>query len=161
MKDILEQLEKRRETARLGGGERRIASQHAKGKLTARERIDLLLDEGSFEETDDGGAFDPGGLLSQAIDVSSLFIRDGVIVRVDERNKPEIEHSAGTGSQRPSTFWASPTSGRCPSEGPGWSSQRTAASRLAGAVRSIAQWCRVHRHAAGAGNARRGLSSGP
>eukprot|EP01035_Chromulina_nebulosa_P042957 gene42958-58170_t len=36
----------------MGGGEKRIASQHAKGKLTARERIDLLLDEGSFEEFD-------------------------------------------------------------------------------------------------------------
>lgn len=38
--------------AKLGGGEKRIASQHAKGKLTARERIDMLLDEGSFEELD-------------------------------------------------------------------------------------------------------------
>ena len=38
--------------AKLGGGEKRIASQHAKGKLTARERIDMLLDEGSFEEMD-------------------------------------------------------------------------------------------------------------
>ncbi|WP_296596369.1 carboxyl transferase domain-containing protein, partial [Phenylobacterium sp.] len=52
MKQILEELEKRRGEARLGGGEKRIASQHAKGKLTARERIDLLLDEGSFEEFD-------------------------------------------------------------------------------------------------------------
>ncbi|PID36714.1 MAG: methylmalonyl-CoA carboxyltransferase [Rhodobacterales bacterium] len=52
MKDIHEQLEERRETARLGGGQRRIDSQHAKGKLTARERIELLLDEGSFEEFD-------------------------------------------------------------------------------------------------------------
>ncbi|MFT4955551.1 MAG: propionyl-CoA carboxylase beta chain [Brevundimonas sp.] len=52
MQDILEQLEKRREAAKLGGGEKRIAAQHAKGKLTARERIDVLLDEGSFEETD-------------------------------------------------------------------------------------------------------------
>jgi len=52
MKTILEQLEQRRAGARLGGGEKRIASQHAKGKLTARERIDVLLDEGSFEETD-------------------------------------------------------------------------------------------------------------
>jgi len=52
VKHILEELEKRREEARLGGGEKRIASQHAKGKLTARERIDLLLDEGSFEEFD-------------------------------------------------------------------------------------------------------------
>src|SRR5690554_7741054 len=41
-----------RAEARLGGGEKRIAAQHAKGKLTARERIELLLDEGSFEEFD-------------------------------------------------------------------------------------------------------------
>ncbi len=52
MKDILGELEARRETARQGGGEARIAAQHAKGKLTARERIELLLDEGSFEEFD-------------------------------------------------------------------------------------------------------------
>ncbi|WP_395004248.1 carboxyl transferase domain-containing protein, partial [Cypionkella sp.] len=52
MTDILQQLEARRETARMGGGQRRIDAQHAKGKLTARERIDLLLDEGSFEEFD-------------------------------------------------------------------------------------------------------------
>lgn len=41
-----------RAKAKLGGGEKRIASQHAKGKFTARERIDMLLDEGSFEELD-------------------------------------------------------------------------------------------------------------
>ncbi len=52
MKDILQQLDDRRKTARAGGGERRVAAQHAKGKLTARERIELLLDEGSFEEFD-------------------------------------------------------------------------------------------------------------
>ncbi len=52
MKDILEQLEKRRADARLGGGQRRIDAQHGRGKLTARERIELLLDEGSFEEFD-------------------------------------------------------------------------------------------------------------
>jgi propionyl-CoA carboxylase beta chain len=52
MKTILDQLEARRAAARLGGGEARIAAQHSKGKLTARERIDVLLDEGSFEETD-------------------------------------------------------------------------------------------------------------
>jgi len=52
MKDILQELESRRDEARAGGGEKRIASQHSKGKLTARERIDLLLDEGSFEEFD-------------------------------------------------------------------------------------------------------------
>jgi propionyl-CoA carboxylase beta chain len=52
MKDILSELEARRAQARTGGGERRIAAQHAKGKLTARERVELLLDEGSFEEFD-------------------------------------------------------------------------------------------------------------
>jgi propionyl-CoA carboxylase beta chain len=52
MKDILAELESRRAVARQGGGARRIEAQHAKGKLTARERIDLLLDEGSFEEFD-------------------------------------------------------------------------------------------------------------
>ncbi len=52
MKDILQELDARRAAARLGGGQKRIDAQHAKGKLTARERIDLLLDEGSFEEFD-------------------------------------------------------------------------------------------------------------
>ena len=52
MKDIVEALEKKRAEARLGGGSRRIEAQHAKGKLTARERIQVLLDEGSFEEWD-------------------------------------------------------------------------------------------------------------
>ena len=52
MKDILQELEARRTTARLGGGQKRIDAQHSKGKLTARERIELLLDEGSFEEFD-------------------------------------------------------------------------------------------------------------
>ena len=46
------QLARIRAQAMLGGGEKRIAAQHAKGKLTARERLDLLLDEGSFEELD-------------------------------------------------------------------------------------------------------------
>ena len=50
--DIIEQLEQRREEAQLGGGQKRIDAQHAKGKLTARERLDVLLDEGSFEEYD-------------------------------------------------------------------------------------------------------------
>ncbi len=52
MKDILGELESRRRDARLGGGQRRIDAQHARGKLTARERLELLLDEGSFEEFD-------------------------------------------------------------------------------------------------------------
>ncbi|MGB0661922.1 MAG: acyl-CoA carboxylase subunit beta [Mangrovicoccus sp.] len=49
---IIDKLQERRDEAHLGGGQRRIDAQHAKGKLTARERIDLLLDEGSFEEYD-------------------------------------------------------------------------------------------------------------
>ncbi|WP_430385503.1 acyl-CoA carboxylase subunit beta [Blastomonas fulva] len=52
MQAILEELAERREKAHLGGGEKRIAAQHSKGKLTARERIDVLLDPGSFEELD-------------------------------------------------------------------------------------------------------------
>jgi len=52
MKDIIAKLEEKRAAARAGGGEKRHAAQHAKGKLTARERIELLLDEGSFEEFD-------------------------------------------------------------------------------------------------------------
>ncbi len=52
MRAVLEQLEARRAEARAGGGERRVEAQHAKGKLTARERLEVLLDEGSFEEYD-------------------------------------------------------------------------------------------------------------
>ena len=52
MQDIIRELEQKREAARRGGGQRRIDTQHAKGKLTARERIELLLDDGSFEEWD-------------------------------------------------------------------------------------------------------------
>jgi propionyl-CoA carboxylase beta chain len=52
MQAILEELAARREKAHLGGGTKRIEAQHAKGKLTARERIDVLLDPGSFEEYD-------------------------------------------------------------------------------------------------------------
>ena len=48
----IRELVEKRDVAYLGGGEKRIASQHNKNKLTARERIDLLLDEGSFEEFD-------------------------------------------------------------------------------------------------------------
>ena len=52
MATISEQLEARRDQARLGGGQKRIDAQHARGKLTARERIEVLLDAGSFEEYD-------------------------------------------------------------------------------------------------------------
>jgi propionyl-CoA carboxylase beta chain len=52
MQQALDELERRREQARVGGGQKRIDAQHAKGKLTARERLEVLFDEGSFEEYD-------------------------------------------------------------------------------------------------------------
>ncbi|MBI9072409.1 MAG: acyl-CoA carboxylase subunit beta [Melioribacteraceae bacterium] len=52
MQEKIKELMEMREKARLGGGEKRIEAQHKKGKHTARERIDMLLDEGSFEEFD-------------------------------------------------------------------------------------------------------------
>jgi propionyl-CoA carboxylase beta chain len=52
MQDIIRQLEEKRAAARLGGGTERIKAQHAKGKLSARERVELLLDADSFEEWD-------------------------------------------------------------------------------------------------------------
>jgi propionyl-CoA carboxylase beta chain len=52
MKEVLEELGIRRDRARAGGGTARIEAQHKRGKLTARERLELLLDEGSFEEFD-------------------------------------------------------------------------------------------------------------
>ncbi|MEE8308145.1 MAG: acyl-CoA carboxylase subunit beta [Gammaproteobacteria bacterium] len=52
MQNIIEELERRRQAAIQGGGQKRIDAQHAKGKLTARERLELLLDEDSFNEWD-------------------------------------------------------------------------------------------------------------
>jgi propionyl-CoA carboxylase beta chain len=52
MQKILDRLEEKREAARTGGGARRVEAQHRRGKLTARERLELLLDPGSFEEWD-------------------------------------------------------------------------------------------------------------
>jgi propionyl-CoA carboxylase beta chain len=52
MKAVIAELEHKRAGARLGGGQKRIDTQHGKGKLTARERLDVLLDPGSFEEYD-------------------------------------------------------------------------------------------------------------
>src|ERR1700732_2124603 len=52
MQKILDRLEEKRAAARAGGGKRRIEVQHAKGKLTARERLEIVLDPGSFEEWD-------------------------------------------------------------------------------------------------------------
>ena len=52
MNDILGRLEEKRAATRAGGGARRIEAQHSSGKLTARERLELLLDPDSFEEWD-------------------------------------------------------------------------------------------------------------
>ncbi len=52
LEEKLNQLEKMRTEAKLGGGDKRIDTQHKKGKLTARERIELLVDPNSFEEFD-------------------------------------------------------------------------------------------------------------
>jgi acetyl-CoA carboxylase carboxyltransferase component len=68
----LNELERLREQARLAGGQARIDAQHARGKLTARERVHLLVDEGSFEEFDQlvvlaGSQFDPAKIQAEAV----------------------------------------------------------------------------------------------
>lgn len=68
-------LVEKREEARLGGGQKRIDAQHEKGKHTARERIDLLLDEGSFEEYD---MFVTHRTISFGLDKEKYF-SDGVV----------------------------------------------------------------------------------
>ena len=109
MKDIVEALEKKRENARLGGGARRIEAQHAKGKLTARERIALLLDEASFEEWDmfvehrshdfgmenqripgDGVVTGWGTVNGRKTNIPSFTVRVGekISVRVESRKRP-------------------------------------------------------------------------
>ena len=50
--DRLSELQRLKELSRQGGGQERIDAQHSRGKLTARERLNILLDEGSFEEID-------------------------------------------------------------------------------------------------------------
>jgi acetyl-CoA carboxylase carboxyltransferase component len=82
MKDIVEALEKKREEARLGGGQKRIDSQHAKGKLTARERLQRLFDENTFEEM--GLLAGAEGHLPEEEDASRPTSADGVITGVGE-----------------------------------------------------------------------------
>jgi len=80
----IERLEAMRAQVARGGGEDRIAQQHAKGKLTARERVDLLLDEGSFTELDAFVAARPGGLAP----AEDQVLGDGVVTgfgRIDGR----------------------------------------------------------------------------
>jgi len=77
MHDIIHQLEKKREAARLGGGEKRIEAQHAKGKLTARERIEMLLDQDSFEEWD---MFKEHRCVDFGMDQAEKTPGDGVVI---------------------------------------------------------------------------------
>ncbi|MBV1687007.1 acyl-CoA carboxylase subunit beta [Novosphingobium sp. G106] len=70
------EMERRRAAAKLGGGQRRIDAQHAKGKLTARERLDILLDEGSFEEVD---GYVEHNCVDFGMDQSEKIPGDGVV----------------------------------------------------------------------------------
>ena len=81
MKEILQKLEEKREAARIGGGERRIKAQHEKGKLVARERLEILLDPDSFEEWDmfmEHRCID-FGMESQSIPGDGVVIGHGTI----------------------------------------------------------------------------------
>lgn len=75
IQEKIKELMSMREKARLGGGEKRIQAQHQKGKFTARERIDMLLDEGSFEEFD---MFVSHRTVDFGLDKQS-YLSDGVI----------------------------------------------------------------------------------
>ncbi|MDX9923995.1 MAG: acyl-CoA carboxylase subunit beta [Ignavibacteriaceae bacterium] len=75
IEDKIKELTEMRAKARLGGGEARIKSQHEKGKFTARERIDMLLDEGSFEEFD---MFVSHRTVDFGLDKQS-YLSDGVV----------------------------------------------------------------------------------
>ncbi|CAN5191740.1 acyl-CoA carboxylase subunit beta [soil metagenome] len=80
----IEKLERLRTEAARGGGDRRIEQQHAKGKLTARERLDLLLDEGSFTELDAFASARPNELTADR----ERSLGDGVVTgfgRIDGR----------------------------------------------------------------------------
>ena len=84
MKDKIEELKKLREKAKLGGGKARIKAQHDKGKLSARERIELLVDEGSFDEID---AFVKHRATDFGLD-KQHFPGDGVVTgfaKIDDR----------------------------------------------------------------------------
>jgi acetyl-CoA carboxylase carboxyltransferase component len=75
IQDKIKELMAMRDKARLGGGEKRIESQHSKGKYTARERIDMLLDDGSFEEFD---MFVSHRTVDFGLDKQS-YLSDGVV----------------------------------------------------------------------------------
>ncbi len=102
MDEKIKKLMAMREQARLGGGEKRIEAQHKKGKFTARERIDMLLDEGSFEEFDmfvhhrtvDFG-LDKQSYLSDGV-VTGYGTIDGRLVYIFSHATCRIDSAAGT-----------------------------------------------------------------
>ncbi|MCL5981054.1 MAG: methylmalonyl-CoA carboxyltransferase, partial [Firmicutes bacterium] len=75
MNDKLQLLEERRGIIESGGGDKRVADQHAKGKYTARERLQILLDPGSFYELD---VFVQGG-LADAEQIGGSYPGEGVV----------------------------------------------------------------------------------
>ena len=88
MNDLVEDLHGRREKAKLGGGEEKIAVQHERGKLTARERIDLLVDAGTFVEI----GIQAGPHFSQRAMEGSEAPADGVITGWGERRRSPLLH---------------------------------------------------------------------
>ena len=119
MKDVLKELERRREIARMGGGKARIDAQHERGKLTARERIEIFLDEGSFEEFDmfvehrstdfgmekqkiagDGVVTGWGTVNGRTV---FLFAKDFTVFggSLSEAHAEKIDEGAGHGAQEP------------------------------------------------------------
>ena len=84
MKELVDDLHERREKAKLGGGEEKIAKQHERGKLTARERIDLLVDPGTFVEM----GIHAGPHFSQRAMEGKEAPADGVDHRLGRRRRP-------------------------------------------------------------------------
>ena len=100
MKEKRDELIQRRKESVLGGGQERIAKQHAGGKLTARERLTLLLDENSFQETGmfvETTSYDPHSPYSASKASSELLINsyvathdiDAVITRCTNNYGPQ------------------------------------------------------------------------
>ena len=110
---IIEQLEAKRDAARLGGGQRRIDAQHAKGKLTARERLDVLLDEGSVEELDSvrwvGGPYSDLNLVRKEKYFlgKCVFYENGIALCRSKRrdSKPSIGSAQRRSGMPPAVWW--------------------------------------------------------
>src|SRR5690625_4114486 len=89
MRQRLKELEELRRKSELGGGPERLAAQHARGKLSARERLDLLLDEGSFIELDRFVTSRTTGFGSN----DQRFLGDGVDRKSTRLNSSHVANS--------------------------------------------------------------------